>query len=195
MKSAIHRLTEDLTRITGPLFHETKDYQTILHACCLFFARVIQSTPDKGKEDKVVEEAFQHIKYNLNEFLKIEASIETQKEERAEMVAKGIEGFADLEPVGGHILSDVNFFPLQGPQPVIEPGSAADHPDNPNQNIAKTLKPWPETEDGCGEFGGPIAEGGEIEEIEGYKVTKGEFGTVIRLDDEYTPRESPYSEP
>ena len=96
MKSAIHRLTEDLTRITGPLFHETKDYQTILHACCLFFARVIQSTPNKGKEDKVVEEAFQHIKYNLNEFLKIEASIETQKEERAEMVAKGIEGFAEL---------------------------------------------------------------------------------------------------
>ena len=198
MKAKIKNLTDEILGALAPVFKKHQDYDDIFNAMSLVMARVIQATPDKGTERRLREQSTMLVGDALQQFLALEEQYEAEqvakKKAKAEIVAKGINGFTDLEPVGGHILSDVNFFPLQGPQPVIEPGSAADHPDNPNQNIAKTLKPWPETEDGCGEFGGPIAESGEIEEIAGYKVTKGEFGTVIRLDDEYTPGEGPYSQ-
>jgi hypothetical protein len=57
---------------------------------------------------------------------------------------KGIDGFAEL----------------------VEPGSAADHPDNPNQNIAKTPQPF-EPSQGLAAFNGgmgPVAQAAAEEE-------------------------------
>jgi hypothetical protein len=121
-------MTEEITKALGPVFQKNPDYETIFPAMCMCMARVIQSTPDRGNELLIMEDAYTEIKHALTQFL----AIEHAKEAQAKVVVEGIDGFAGLA--------------RPAEQPVIEPGSAADHPDNPNQNVAKTVKPWPEEE-------------------------------------------------
>ena len=130
MKSKIHNLIEDITKAVGPIFYKVQDYDVIFPAMCCVMARVIQSTPDKGNELLIMEDAYSEIKHALTQFL----AIEREKEAKAKVVVEGIDGFAGLAR------------PVE--EPVIEPGSAADHPDNPNQNVAKTVQPFPKKETG-----------------------------------------------
>lgn len=120
MKSTVHRMTEEITKALGPIFHKTPEYDVIFPAMCMCMARVIQSTPDVGQELDVLEDAHNEIKHALTQFLEIER----EKEAKAKIVDSGINGFDQFA------------------QPVIEPGSAGDHPDNPNQNVAKTVEPF-----------------------------------------------------
>ena len=124
MKAKIKNLTDELIAAVGPVFARHQDYDDIFAAMCLVMARVIQSTPDRGEELLVMEDAYTEIKHALTQFL----AIEHAKENQAKVVAEGIDGFAGLA--------------RPAEQPVIEPGSAGDHPDNPNQNIAKTVAPF-----------------------------------------------------
>ena len=115
MKAKIHTLVERMTEALGPVFHAHPDYNDILQATCLVMARVLQSTPDRGSELTLCEEAFRITNTALIKFLDAEEAIQERK---AKIMAKGIDGFNKL----------------------VEPGSAADHPDNSDQPVAKTPK-------------------------------------------------------
>jgi hypothetical protein len=96
MKSTIHNLTEEITKAIGPIFRERSNYNEILPAMCLVMARVIQSTPDKGNESKVFEDACEQIGHALTEFLKIENEFDAKKAEKRKKLAEGIDGFSKL---------------------------------------------------------------------------------------------------
>jgi len=117
MKSRIHNLVEKMTEALGPVFRAHPDYNDILQATCLVMARVLQSTPDRGTELILCEAAFQTTNEALIKFLDAEEAIQ---EARQNILAKGIDGFAKL----------------------VEPGSAADYPDNSDQPVSKTQKPF-----------------------------------------------------
>jgi hypothetical protein len=188
MKSAVHRMTEDISKALGPIFQKNPDYETIFPAMCMCMARVIQSTPDRGDELLVMEDAYNEIKHALNQFL----AIEREKEAKAKVVVEGIDGFSGLARAEE--------------RPVIEPGSAGDYPDNPNQNVAKTVAPFnPEVQEALVEEERAFHELTKLPE--GIQTPEGVFGNPeIFTDphgvfveppanDEYTPGEGPYSEP
>jgi hypothetical protein len=165
MKAKIKNLTDEILGALAPVFKKYQDYDDIFNAMTLIMARVIQATPDKGNELLIMEDAYSAIKHALGEFLKLEKAYEAEQAAKAQVVAEGIDKFAEFG---------------RSEQPVIEPGSAADHPDNPNQNLAKTVAPFRDQE-------------GKLTQ-EGFDQLKED---VIKLHtpDEYTPGEGPYSEP
>jgi len=123
MKATIHNLTDEITTALGPIFRKNPDYSTIFSSMCLVMARVVQSTPDKGEELLVMEDAYNEIKHALKEFIKLEKEYEAIKEAKKAKLDEGIASFDGFAR----------------PEQPIEPGSAGDYPDNPNQNIAKTV--------------------------------------------------------
>jgi len=188
MKAKVHKLAETITASLGPIFRENPNYETILQAMSLVMARVIQASPDRGDELLVMEDAYNEIKHALNQFL----AIEREKEAKAKVVVEGIDGFSGLARAEE--------------QPVIEPGSAGDYPDNPNQNVAKTVAPFnPEVQEALVEEERAFHELTKLPE--GIQTPEGVFGNPeIFTDphgvfveppanDEHTPGEGPYSEP
>ena len=165
MKAKIKNLTDDILAALGPIFAKHQDYDDIFNAMCLVMARVVQASPDKGEELLIMEDAYTATKHALNEFLKLEKAYEAEKAAKAQVVAEGIDKFAEFG---------------RTEQPVIEPGSAADHPDNPNQNLAKTVAPFRDQE-------------GNLTQ-EGFNQLKDDI-IKLHTPDEYTPGEGPYSEP
>jgi len=93
MKAATHKLAEQITYGLGPLFRANPDYATILSAMCVVMARVIQSTPEKGKEARAFEFAVEQIGQALTEFLKVETELDAKKEDQKEKLDTGINGF------------------------------------------------------------------------------------------------------
>jgi uncharacterized membrane protein len=93
MKAKTHKLTETITNALGPIFHENPDYDTILQAMSLVMARVIQATPDKGREHLILEDASIMISDALREFLKLESEHEKQQAEKKAKLDEGIERF------------------------------------------------------------------------------------------------------
>ena len=165
MKAKIKNLTDELIAAVGPVFAKHQDYDDIFNAMCLVMARVVQSTPDKGNELLLMEDAYMATKHALNEFLKLEKAYEAEQAAKKAKLDEGIVSFDQF---------------ARPEQPFIEPGSAADHPDNPNQNLAKTVAPFRDQERNLTQ--------------EGFDQLKKD---VIKLHtpDEYTPGEGPYSEP
>ena len=106
MLSATHKMTEQLVAATAPIFRSNPNYETILQSACLWFARIIQSTPDKGEEFKILDQAHEDIAHALEQFLKLEEQASIEKaSERDRLVSKleqGIEGFGNLSVVNGN---------------------------------------------------------------------------------------------
>jgi hypothetical protein len=99
MKSSTHKMAEAITAALGPIFHANPDYKTITEAIALTVASVAQSTPDKGNEEEELEIIMQIAANALNVFLNEEQTIQ---ETKAEVLAKGIDGFAEMYgPVNG----------------------------------------------------------------------------------------------
>jgi hypothetical protein len=157
MKSNIHRAVEDITKAVAPILFKIQDYDVIFPAMCMVMARVIQSTPDRGEEMDVLEDSYNEIKHALNQFLQIER----EKEATKAKLDKGISGFNGFA------------------QPTIEPGSAGDYPDNPNQNVAKTVAPFRD-------------QAGNLTQ-EGFDQLKQDV-VNLHTPDEYTPGEGAYSQ-
>jgi hypothetical protein len=186
----------------GPIFKKNPDYETIFPAMCMCMARVIQSTPDRGDELLVMEDAYNEIKHALNQFL----AIEREKEATKAKLDAGIAGFTEMCATSdGEYYGPASGLPDKY-KPTIEPGSAGDYPDNPNQNLAKTVAPFnPEVQEALVEEERAFHELTKLPE--GIQTPEGVFGNPeIFTDphgvfveppanDEYTPGEGPYSEP
>lgn len=113
MLSRVHTLTEKLTQATGPIFRDHPDYADILQASCLWFARVIQATPDRGKEFEVLDEANHYVAHALQSFLELETEAALAKAAERDRALSGVEGFADFAgPLNGH---------AAGESPVVDP--------------------------------------------------------------------------
>ena len=135
-------MTEDISKALGPIFKKNPDYETIFPAMCMCMARVIQSTPDRGDELLVMEDAYNEIKHALNQFL----AIEREKEATKAKLDAGIAGFTEMCATSdGEYYGPASGLPDKY-KPTIEPGSAGDYPDNPNQNVAKTVAPFRDQE-------------------------------------------------
>jgi hypothetical protein len=106
MLSRIHVLTEKLTAATAPIFMEHKTYDDILAAMCLLMARIVQSTPEKGQELQVLDNAQNQISHALTQFLKLEEQIinarAAERDRARKLVEDGIAGFGDLTVVNGN---------------------------------------------------------------------------------------------
>ena len=118
MKSATHKLTEQILAVLGPIFRDNPHYETILQSMSLVMARVVQSTPDKSKEFAVLDAAHEHMSHALNEYLKIEADLESKREARAKVVSRGLDAFSEFarEPVNGDHDNLVAFNGGMGPE-------------------------------------------------------------------------------
>ena len=179
MKAKTHKLVEQILAAIGPVFKQHPEYDTILEAMSLVMARVIQATPEKGNEHLIAEDSSIMVSNALREFLKLEQAYEAEQAAKKAKLDEGIGNFSRFAVVNG------------AEQPAIEPGSAGDYPDNPNQNLAKTVAPFPNkelppyTEE---ELENAPPAGGTVNAI----ITQ---GPPVRDNDEYTPREGPYSEP
>jgi hypothetical protein len=92
MKSATHKLCEEITTAIGPLFRENPDYETILAAMSLVMARVCQAGP-KGHEMRALQHSQRLQDQALDNFLNEEKAI---NEAKAEVVERGIDGFAQF---------------------------------------------------------------------------------------------------
>lgn len=91
MLAKTHTLTETITKTLGPVFYANPDYQTILDAMTLVMARVIQSTPNKGKEQAILNHVKENLTVALKQYIEIE---ERQNQTQKEVVAEGVDGFA-----------------------------------------------------------------------------------------------------
>ena len=92
MKSATHKLCEELTAAIGPVFRQNPDYETILAAMSLVMARVCQAGP-KGQELRALEHSQSLQGQALDNFLNEEEAIE---ESKAKVVERGIDGFSEF---------------------------------------------------------------------------------------------------
>lgn len=101
MLSATHRLTETITNALGPIFRDNPDYPTIVDAMCLVMARVIQASPDKGREFKLLDHVHMQTAHCLEEFIKLEEQLAAQREVRQNVLDKGVDGFAELGRING----------------------------------------------------------------------------------------------
>jgi hypothetical protein len=166
MKAKTHKLVELILAAIGPVFKKHDDYDTIFEAMNLVMARVIQATPDKGKEFELLLESNAMVEHALEQYLKLEETYAAEQEAKKAKLKQGVAAF--------------DRFALNGnAQPLIEPGSAADYPDNPNQNIAKTVAPFRD-------------QAGNLTQ-EGLKQIKQDV-VDLHTPDEYTPGEGPYSQ-
>jgi len=127
MKAKTHKLVEQILAAIGPVFKQHPEYDAILEAMSLVMARVIQATPEKGNEHLIAEDSSIMVSNALREFLKLEQAYEAEQAAKKAKLDEGINGFDRFAVVE---------------QDVIEPGSAGDYPDNPNQNVAKTVAPF-----------------------------------------------------
>lgn len=127
MKAKIKNLTDEILAALAPIFIKHKDYDDIFNAMCLVMGRIVQATPDKGNELLIMEDAYTATKHALVEFLKLEKAYEAEQAAKKAKLDEGIISFSEF---------------AKPEQPVVEPGSAADYPDNPNQNLAKTVAPF-----------------------------------------------------
>lgn len=93
MKPETHKLADEITYGLGPLFRANPEYGTILSAMCVVMARVIQSTPEKGREARAYEYACEQIGGILAEFLRVETKLDAEKESQKEKLDSGISGF------------------------------------------------------------------------------------------------------
>jgi hypothetical protein len=93
MKPETHKLADEITYGLGPLFRANPDYGTILSAMCVVMARVIQSTPETGREARAYEYACERIGLALAEFLRTETELDAKKEDQKEKLDAGISGF------------------------------------------------------------------------------------------------------
>jgi len=96
MKPETHKLADEITYGLGPLFRVNPDYGTILSAMCIVMARVIQSTPEIGKEARAYEYACERIGLVLAEFLRTETELDAKKEDQKEKLDAGIDAFAEF---------------------------------------------------------------------------------------------------
>lgn len=78
----------------GPVFHEVRDFETIRLAMAVVMAKVIQATPDRGKEFSIFAQTESDIKDALIQLLEIEES-QTSK------LAQTID-FSEFARVNGH---------------------------------------------------------------------------------------------
>lgn len=92
MKSATHKMCEELTAAIGPVFRANPDYETILAAMSLVMARVCQSSP-KGQEDRAMAHSQKLQIQALANFLDEEQALE---ESKAKVVERGIDGFSEF---------------------------------------------------------------------------------------------------
>lgn len=92
MKSATHKMCEELTAAVGPIFRENPDYETILAAMSLVMARICQAGP-KGQELRALEHSQSLQGQALDNFLNEEQAIE---ESKTKVVERGIDGFAQF---------------------------------------------------------------------------------------------------
>ena len=92
MKSATHKMCEEITAAIGPIFRLNSDYETILASMSLVMARVCQAAP-KGQEVRALEHSQSLQGQALDNFLNEEQTIE---EAKAKVVERGIDGFAQF---------------------------------------------------------------------------------------------------
>ena len=92
MKSATHKLCEELTAAIGPVFRANPDFEAILVAMSLVMARVCQASP-KGHELRALEHSQSLQSQALDNFLNEEQALE---ESKAKVVERGIDGFAEF---------------------------------------------------------------------------------------------------
>lgn len=141
MKSKTHALTEQILADLGPIFRDNPHYETILQAMSLVMARVVQSTPDKGKEFGVLDAAHEYMSHALNEYLKIEADLESKREARDKVVSRGLDAFAEFgrEPINGGHDNLVAFNGGMGPdaQANAEAEAQQEHPKTPEEFAAQ----------------------------------------------------------
>ena len=93
MKATTRNMAEAITQALGPIFHSNPDYKTICEAMALTMARVAQSTPDKGSEEKELDRMMEMADVALNEFLNEEEALQEAKQST---MAKGIDAFAEM---------------------------------------------------------------------------------------------------
>lgn len=123
MLSKTHAMAEAITTALGPIFRANPDYKTICQAMALTLARVAQATPKPGNEYHELDAIMCLASEAVTQFLDAEQAIQEQDDK---LMDQGIEAFAEM--ARGVV--------------AVEPGSAADHPDNCDQPVAKTAKPF-----------------------------------------------------
>ena len=90
--------------VLGAVFRKYQDFESIRLAMCVVMAKVIQATPDVGKELEIFDASSNDILHALEQLLQIEAA---EKAKLAEKFDRGINGFANLVEAGPvEILSD-----------------------------------------------------------------------------------------
>lgn len=93
MQSKVKTTVDSIMLALGPIFHEVKDYETIRLAMVVVMSKVIQATPERGKELQLFDITSNDILHALEQLLQIEAA------ERAKLkstLEAGIEQFGSL---------------------------------------------------------------------------------------------------
>lgn len=93
MQSKVKTTVDSIMLALGPIFHEVKDYETIRLAMVVVMSKIIQATPERGKELEIFDVTSNDILHALEQLLQIEAA------ERAKLkstLEAGIEKFGNL---------------------------------------------------------------------------------------------------
>jgi hypothetical protein len=101
MKASTRKLTDEITYAIGPVFQANPDYTEILPAMCLVMAKVILSTPDKGREEAAYTYMTETVKGLLDDLLSAETQANAKKEDLKAKLEQGIAGLDQFaKPVG-----------------------------------------------------------------------------------------------
>jgi hypothetical protein len=123
MKATTRNMAEAITTALGPIFRANPDYTTICQAMALTLARVAQATPKPGNEYHELDAIVCLASQTITQFLDAEQALQEQE---AKLMEQGVGAFAEM--ARGVV--------------AVEPGSSADYPDNSDQPVAKTAKPF-----------------------------------------------------
>jgi hypothetical protein len=93
MQSKVKTTVDSIMLALGPIFHEVKDYETIRLAMVVVMSKVIQATPERGKELQLFDITSNDILHALEQLLKIE---ETERAKLKSTIAAGIDAFDSL---------------------------------------------------------------------------------------------------
>ena len=93
MQAKVKTTVDSIMLACGPIFHDVQDYETIRLAMVVVMAKVIQATPERGRELQLFDITSNDILHALEQLLKIE---EAERAKLKSTIAAGIDAFDSL---------------------------------------------------------------------------------------------------